>query len=280
MSSPTLPITVTSRRVDDARRGRAGTARRRRRRRGRRPSRGGRAGSSAACVRGPAREAERAARSSRRVDVVDEVRDHGRDAIDALRAACARKRAALPGAVERLEERGVGERERVRRPVLRPRRARRPPARRSPRSARRSCGATHGRSALTTSTGPSSTPLERGGDRRALAAARIGDDLGAELLGERACGCVGGDDESSADRDARGEDVGEHRLRERRALASGGRAALAGRAAEGDDDGAIAERLPPWTTRASPSGSRPSRRCSTSPARATTPCARTGAPPS
>jgi len=51
--------------------------------------------------------------------------------------------------------------------------------------------------------------------RRALAAARIGDDFGTGIESGGRALLVGGDDAGAADRGGRGEDVAEHRVRER-----------------------------------------------------------------
>ena len=80
-----------------------------------------------------------------------------------------------------------------------------------PASVRRSCGTTQGRSALTTSTGAGVDALERGGDRRPLAAAGIVDHLGAELARERARLVVLRHEQRASSRDACREDVAEHR---------------------------------------------------------------------
>ena len=56
--------------------------------------------------------------------------------------------------------------------------------------------------------------LERGRDRRALAAARLGDRLRAQLRRERAALRIVRDDERAPDHRRRREDVAEHRERE------------------------------------------------------------------
>ncbi len=79
---------------------------------------------------------------------------------------------------------------------------------------------------------------ETGGDRGALAAARVGEDRGAELCSELGRRGVVRDDGRSADRSAGREHVAEHRERELRA---GGRwqrceAVLPARTPERHDD--------------------------------------------
>ena len=125
-----------------------------------------------------------------RVDVVAEIRDRRRDRRDALRLGVVAEARRAAAAVERGEERRPRERERVRRPVRPLPRAR----------AASELGRAGERAQVVRDDarnvrvddehGAVVRSLERGRHRRALTAAGIVDDLGAELLGERASGRV------------------------------------------------------------------------------------------
>ena len=84
----------------------------------------------------------------------------------------------------------------------------------------------------------SSASAERGRDGGALAAARVGDELGAELRASSFARGVVGHERGRPQRGARGEHVAEHRERERGAslIAYRGEPALRPRAPERDDD--------------------------------------------
>ena len=136
-------------------------------------------------------------------------------AVDPVRRGVVAEPVGAAGAVERREERRPGQRERVRRPVLgldEPERAELGGAGERAQVVRhdaRDVGVHDEHRAV-------SHLLERGRDRRPLAAAGIVDDLGAELARERARVRVLGDEQRPAGRDARGEHVPEHRERQLR----------------------------------------------------------------
>ena len=132
--------------------------------------------------------------------------------------ACARNRSALPGAVERREERRRGEARARSSSRPRPRRARARARASPPASARRSRGTTHGTSAFTTSTGPIDScgarrrpprPGRRRDRRRSRRRARRASARSVVVAASRA---------TVVPRTAGGEHVAEHRERERRAL--------------------------------------------------------------
>ena len=215
-----------------------------------------------------------------RVHVVAEIRDHGRDGHHALGVEVLAKAVGAALAVQRGEEGGAGKHERVRRPVLR---LYEPDRIQLGRAGQRAKVVRHDTRNIRVDDDhrPVGCSLEPGGDRRALTASRIVDRLGAELLRQRAGRRIVGDDEGPPGRDARGENVAQHRQRELRPHRLRRiEALLAGRAAEGDDDLRHGKDSRRGERRHSPSDWKPSRRCSTSPGRATTPCAPTAGRPS
>ena len=257
------------------RRGRAGSARRRRRRSGRRSSSRG-----AESVRGPTRVAQ-PVEVGERVHVVGEVRDLGRDRRPARRARVAPKALGAARPVERREQLRRDSPSAFVVPSSAATSARPVGGRWPPRGAH-VVGHAQGTSALTTSTGPTSS-------RSAAATAGPWPPPGsATTRASRsratpaACSSARDDDGRPASH-AGCQDVVEHRERKRRPLVvrEGAEALLAVRPAKRNDDrDHRSGRLSRWRTLRSRPSWRRSPRCSSSTVRASTPRGRTGGRPS
>ena len=173
-----------------------------------------------------------------RVDVVGEVGHRDRDGLEAERLGTRAEAIGATRAVERRERVGRRQAERVRRPVegldereaARGRRGEQRPE--IVRHDARDVGVDDEDAARLDA-------LEGRLHRRALAAARVGDRLGAGLPSRLRCLLVRCHDARAAHHDARGEHVAEHRVRERAAHPSRGvepRLALRARKRDHDRD--------------------------------------------